>query len=98
MKFTEKGSVTFGYLLKNQKLEFFVTDTGPGIDQEQQNLIFERFRQGTLGHNPKYEGAGLGLAISKAYVEILGGTIWLESELGKGSTFFFNLPYQTPIS
>ena len=92
VKFTEEGSVTFGYRKKNLMLEFFVTDTGPGIDQEHKSLIFERFRQGTLGNMPKYEGAGLGLAISKAYVERLGGSIWMESELGKGSTFYFELP------
>ena len=92
VKFTEKGSVTFGYHHKKQKLEFFIADTGPGIDPDQKLLIFERFRQGTLGNMPKYEGAGLGLAISKAYVELLGGSIWIESELGKGSTFYFELP------
>ncbi len=94
IKFTEEGSVTFGYRRKNLMLNFFVTDTGPGIQPEQKSLIFERFRQGTLGNSPKYEGAGLGLAISKAYVELLGGAIWVESEVGKGSSFFFELPYQ----
>ena len=92
VKFTEEGSIIFGYRKKNLKFEFFVTDTGPGIDPEHKNLIFERFRQGVLGKMPKYEGAGLGLAISKAYVELLGGSIWMESELGKGSTFYFELP------
>ena len=98
VKFTETGSVFFGYRKKNLKLEFFVTDTGPGITPDQKSLIFERFRQGTLGNSPKYEGAGLGLAISKAYVELLGGSIWMESELGKGSTFYFELPYLTPAT
>jgi len=98
VKFTETGSVNFGYRKKNLKFEFFVTDTGPGITPDQKSLIFERFRQGTLGNSPKYEGAGLGLAISKAYVELLGGSIWMESELGKGSTFYFELPYLTPAT
>ena len=98
VKFTEKGSVTFGYRRKNLMLEFFVTDTGLGIQAEQKDLIFERFRQGTLGNSPKYEGAGLGLAISKAYIELLGGSIWMESELGKGSTFFFEIPYSQPAT
>jgi signal transduction histidine kinase len=92
VKFTEEGSVVFGYKQKDSMFEFFVTDSGPGIPKEQMDLIFERFRQSTLNLTRKYEGAGLGLAISKAYVELLGGTIWIESELGKGSTFFFTLP------
>jgi len=98
LKFTDEGSIKFGYYLKDSKLEFFVSDTGPGISPEQKDSIFERFRQSTLNLTRKYEGAGLGLAISKAYVEILGGSIWIESEVGKGSTFFFELPYQTGVS
>jgi len=94
LKFTEEGSINFGYRVKEQVLEFFVSDTGPGISDDQKDLIFERFRQSSLNLTRKYEGAGLGLAISKAYIELLGGSIWLESELGKGSTFFFTLPYQ----
>ena len=96
VKFTEEGSVVFGYKQKNSMFEFFVADSGPGIPPEQMDLIFERFRQSTLNLTRKYEGAGLGLAISKAYVELLGGTIWIESELGKGSTFFFNMPLSHP--
>jgi len=98
LKFTEEGSIKFGYYLKESKIEFFVSDTGPGISPDQKDLIFERFRQSPLNLTRKYEGAGLGLAISKAYVEILGGKIWIESEIGKGSTFFFELPYQTSVS
>ena len=93
LKFTDEGSIKFGYYIKNSKLEFFVSDTGPGISPDQKDLIFERFRQSSLNLTRKYEGAGLGLAISKAYVELLGGSIWIESELGKGSTFFFTLPH-----
>ncbi len=96
VKFTEEGSVVFGYKQKDSMFEFFVADSGPGIPPEQMDLIFERFRQSTLNLTRKYEGAGLGLAISKAYVELLGGTIWIESELGKGSTFFFNMPLSHP--
>lgn len=92
LKFTSEGAITFGYIKKDSTLEFYVSDTGTGIEQEQKDLIFERFMQGSLGHTRKYEGAGLGLAISKAYVELLGGSIWLESELNKGSTFRFELP------
>ena len=92
VKFTGKGSISFGCQKQNSKLKFFVTDTGPGIPTDQKNIIFERFRQGNMHLTRKYEGAGLGLAISKAYVELLGGTIHLESEPGKGSTFWFELP------
>jgi PAS domain S-box-containing protein len=92
VKFTSKGTIRFGCHKLNSKLKFFVTDTGPGIPTDQKNIIFERFRQGSMHLTRKYEGAGLGLAISKAYVELLGGTIHLESEPGKGSTFWFELP------
>lgn len=97
LKFTEEGSINFGYNLKGSMLEFFVSDTGPGISPDQKELIFERFRQSSLNLTRKYEGAGLGLAISKAYVELLGGSIWIESELGKGSTFYFELPYKPSV-
>lgn len=96
VKFTDEGSVVFGYKQKDSIFEFFVTDSGPGIPPEQMDVIFERFRQSTLNLTRKYEGAGLGLAISKAYVELLGGSIWIKSELGKGSTFFFTMPLAHP--
>ena len=92
-KFTESGSVKFGYIIKNNMLEFHVDDTGIGIAPEQKKLIFERFRQVDMSHTRKYEGAGLGLSISKAYVKMLGGCIWVESEVGKGTSFFFSIPY-----
>lgn len=92
VKFTDKGSISFGYKLKNKMLEFYISDSGPGIRPEQKDFIFERFRQGTQSLNKIHEGAGLGLAISKAYIELLGGTIWIESEFGKGSTFRFDTP------
>jgi signal transduction histidine kinase len=92
LKFTEKGNIKFGYSIDNEMIEFYVSDTGSGISDDQRELIFELFRQSTLNLSRKYEGAGLGLAISKAYVELLGGSIWLESEVSKGSTFYFRLP------
>jgi hypothetical protein len=100
IKFTKTGSIEFGYrivktLHATTLLEFYVRDTGIGIRWEQMEVIFERFRQGSDMLNRNYEGAGLGLAISKAYVEMLGGKIWVESEEGNGSTFYFTLPYQT---
>jgi hypothetical protein len=93
IKFTYDGSIEFGYEKKGEYLEFFVRDTGIGIPQNQLELIFERFRQGSESCNRGYEGSGLGLSISKSYVEMLGGRIWVESEEGKGSTFYFTLPY-----
>ncbi|MBW8331577.1 MAG: response regulator [Prolixibacteraceae bacterium] len=73
-------------------IEFFVKDTGIGILPDQLQYVFERFRQASESVNRKYEGAGLGLSISKAFVEMLGGTIRIESEFGKGSTIYFTLP------
>ena len=93
IKFTQQGSIEFGYNLQSSKLEFFIRDTGAGIPKEQIKLIFERFRQGSESLSKKYEGSGLGLSISKAYVELLGGKIRVESEVGKGSIFYFTLPY-----
>jgi CheY-like chemotaxis protein len=97
IKFTNEGSIEFGYEKKGEYLEFFVKDTGVGISKNQTELIFERFRQGNESHNRGYEGSGLGLSIAKAYVEMLGGEIWVESEEGKGSKFYFTIPY-IPVS
>lgn len=68
-------------------------DTGIGIDRDRQIAIFERFIQADISDNNALQGAGLGLSISKAYVEMLGGKMWLESQKSKGSTFYFTLPY-----
>lgn len=95
IKFTSQGSVEFGCVKKGDYLEFFVKDSGIGIRPEYKEFIFERFRQGSESLNKRYEGAGLGLAITKAYVEMLGGKIWVESEEGKGTTFHFTLPMST---
>jgi len=93
IKFTHAGSIEFGIEKKGKYLEFFVKDTGDGIADEKKEIIFKRFRQGSESHTRKYEGAGLGLSISKAYVDMLGGNIWVETELGKGSIFYFTIPY-----
>jgi PAS domain S-box len=93
IKFTNEGSIEFGYERKGEYLEFFVKDTGVGIPQKQQQIIFERFRQGSESFDRMYEGSGLGLSISKSYVEMLGGKIWVESEERKGSIFYFTIPY-----
>lgn len=94
LKFTEQGHVTFGYSIKDPYIEFFIEDTGIGIASEMHSEIFKRFRQVEIYANRKFGGSGLGLSISKAYTELLGGKIWLTSELGKGSTFFFTIPYK----
>jgi CheY-like chemotaxis protein len=95
LKFTRTGSIDFGYSIKNSTIEFFVKDSGIGIAPELKDKIFERFRRGDISDTTEYEGAGLGLSITKAFVEMLGGKIWLESQLNKGTTFFFSLPFST---
>ena len=95
IKFTSEGYIEIGYEKKGKYLEFFVKDTGTGIPQEQKELIFERFRQGSESLTRSYEGAGLGLSISKAYVDMLGGKIWVVSKLEKGSVFYFTVPYNS---
>ena len=93
IKFTDAGSIAFGYTKKEDFLEFYVKDTGNGIPENQKKIIFERFRQVHESVSRNFEGSGLGLTISKAYVELLGGKIWVESEEGKGSTFYFTIPF-----
>ena len=92
IKFTSSGKIEFGYKVHSDcVLLFSVKDTGKGIGSEQKKYIFNRFRQGSESHARNYEGAGLGLSISKAYVEMLGGKIWIESTLDKGSNFIFTV-------
>ena len=91
-KFTCEGGISFGYEIKNEIIEFWVQDTGRGIPEEMQQLIFERFTQVDDTYLNNIEGSGLGLSICKAYIELMGGKIWVNSELRKGSVFFFNLP------
>lgn len=92
IKFTKNGGVDYGYRVKSGMVEFFVKDTGSGIPKEQQGRIFERFAQADISITRGYEGAGLGLAICKGLVELFGGKIWLESEVGRGTTFYFTIP------
>jgi PAS domain S-box-containing protein len=106
IKFTKTGRIDFGYEIKSQPsegfkpsegsavIQFYVKDTGIGIDLEFYNRIFVRFSQVESSVGRNYEGAGLGLAICKGLVELLGGKIWFESEINKGTTFFFTLPYK----
>jgi signal transduction histidine kinase/CheY-like chemotaxis protein len=95
IKYSDEGVIEIGYFKKGDFLEFFVKDTGVGIPKERHEEVFERFIQGGADDKMAKQGAGLGLAISKAYVEMLGGEIWVESEEGIGSTFRFTLPYNT---
>ncbi len=91
IKFTEKGSIEIGCRKGDQDLEFYVKDTGIGIPKEQQEAIFEHFVQADLENKMARQGAGIGLSIAKGFVELLGGRMWVKSELGKGSQFYFTL-------
>lgn len=95
IKYSRAGTIECGYTLKEDFIEFYVKDTGVGIHKDLHDAIFKRFIQGHLNDKNAYEGAGLGLAISKAFVDLLGGKIWVESDKGVGSTFYFTLPYAT---
>ncbi|MFH0758606.1 MAG: PAS domain S-box protein [Bacteroidota bacterium] len=96
IKYTHKGSVEFGYrgvTVKNKPmLEFYTRDTGIGIPADRQQAVFNRFEQADIEDSNVYEGSGLGLAIAKSLVEMMGGEIWLKSEVDKGTTFFFTIP------
>jgi PAS domain S-box-containing protein len=94
IKFTTKGEVTFGYQLKDDILEFYVKDTGIGIPSDFCEKVFDRFIQVDSAITRNYEGAGLGLSISKGLVEVLDGKMWVESEVNKGATFYFTIPYK----
>ncbi|MBN1989300.1 MAG: PAS domain S-box protein [Bacteroidales bacterium] len=94
VKFTHQGYVEIGYSLQADRsmLRFFVRDTGIGLSPDKHKVIFERFRQADDSTTREYGGTGLGLAISKSIVELMRGEIWVESQLGKGSTFYFTIP------
>jgi signal transduction histidine kinase len=92
IKFTDVGQVTVQVAASNGEFLLSVTDTGPGIPDEEQRRIFDEFYQGENSSNRKKGGTGLGLSIAKKIIELHGGRMWLESGLGKGSTFWFTLP------
>lgn len=94
IKNTANGHIRFGYRTDNNIITFFVEDTGKGIDPKNHEAIFERFRQIIDKNDTALNGSGLGLSISKSYVELLGGKIWVESELNSGSKFLFTIPYK----
>jgi CheY-like chemotaxis protein len=97
IKFTENGVIEFGYNLidveKDNYVEFFVKDSGIGLSPDEQNIIFDRFTKIENSKTKLYRGAGLGLAICKNIVNLLGGEIKVKSNLKKGSTFSFTIPF-----
>lgn len=97
LKFTSKGHIEFGYILNESMLEFFVSDTGIGIEPEFHSKIFNSFFQVETALSRQFGGTGLGLSICKAYVELLGGKIWVISEPGHGSVFYFTIPYDPVV-
>lgn len=96
LRFTRKGRIELGYVVRGEMVEFFVSDTGIGIAPEHQQKIFERFFQVEGPSSKQYSGTGLGLSISKAYAELLGGSIWVISTPGTGSLFCFSIPFARP--
>ena len=103
IKYTENGSIEFGYTIVNvgtlpatslMQMQFYVKDTGIGIPANRLHAIFDRFVQADIEDTRAFQGAGLGLSISKAYVKMLGGKIWVESKEDEGSQFYFNIPYR----
>lgn len=101
IKYTDKGSVEIGYRLKADsdplELVFYVKDTGIGIPENRQKAIFERFIKADINDKMARQGSGLGLAIAKAYIEVLGGKMSMESKEGLGSVFYYTLPYHTEL-
>ena len=100
IKYTRVGLVELGYVLNSSKteLQFFVKDTGIGIPTDRQAAIFERFIQADIQDTMALQGSGLGLTISRAYIEMLGGKIWVESKENNGSTFYFTLPFNNVVA
>jgi signal transduction histidine kinase len=96
LRFTKSGRIELGYVIRGEMVEFFVSDTGIGIAPEFREKVFDRFFQVEGPSSKQYSGTGLGLSISKAYVELLGGSIWLFSTPGKGSLFCFSIPFAKP--
>ena len=91
-RFTERGTITVSVQVNDREVVTSVADTGPGIPPEEIDRVFGEFHQVDMSLRRRREGAGLGLAISKRFVELHGGRIWVESQLGRGSTFHFSLP------
>jgi len=92
VKFTLQGGIVLGFTIQSEKVEFYVKDTGIGIDEDAQELIFESFMQVDTSNTREHEGSGLGLTIAQGMTEMINGEIHLHSVKGKGSTFSFTLP------
>ena len=92
IKFTERGSINYGYIIRNEELEFFVKDTGIGIGKESINVIFGHFVKEDRAPSRLIEGSGLGLSIAKGMADIIGANLRVESEVGVGSSFYFTIP------
>lgn len=97
IKYTHKGSIAIGGVLKEDYIEFYVQDSGIGIPEDRQEAVFQKFVQADLEDKDAYQGSGLGLTIAKEYTEFLGGTIRLDSEMGEGTTFYFTIPYKNGL-
>ena len=94
-KFTNDGKIEFGYTLSGNFIKFYVKDSGIGIDPKDHEAIFQRFRQTDNSFSRKNSGTGLGLSIAKELTKLMQGDIWVESELNKGATFYFTIPFIT---
>ncbi|MBA7526334.1 Sensor histidine kinase RcsC [subsurface metagenome] len=94
-KYTESGNIRFGYKILEDQVQFFVSDTGVGINNTDFKNIFNYFHKIERKDTKLYPGAGIGLSISKKLIEFMGGKIWLESEPDKGTTFYFTLSYSS---
>jgi len=96
IKFTERGQISFGFIHPDtHRIQFFVKDTGIGIDEQYRDIVFERFRQVDESINKKYGGSGIGLSVAKNLAMLLNGKLWFESTPGKGTTFYFEIPFES---
>jgi signal transduction histidine kinase len=97
IKFTDEGMIRFGYNNKGSSMvEFFVEDTGPGIPEDEKENIFLRFYVIEKDRSAQKAGAGIGLSVAQHFVALLGGTLYLKTEINKGSRFWFELPMVNP--
>lgn len=94
LKYTNSGNISFGCSYEAEYLHFYVKDTGIGIPEGKEDVIFDMFRQVSTTYNPEFGGNGLGLAISKKYIDTLGGSIWLDKNYSNGACFRFTIPYE----
>lgn len=91
LRYTDSGTIKYGFRIDDDRVIFFVSDTGIGIASEMQGIIFDKFRQVDESHTRSHDGVGLGLAICKEISYLLNGKLWVESEVGTGSVFYFEI-------